>query len=159
MSVTFRTSAPSVYTITCSDGVDRHPTRYRTWQAAEAALGEHYNTCRHERCVQWRTASVMPVDTSPTLNVCEANAAVLLEALGFTTPEDRYLGSCDAVDFHGRVLVAVALTPTDAGTPAVSVGERWTEMGRPTGYTQQRLRILGEIAEWATLHGELVEWA
>ncbi|WP_082921137.1 MULTISPECIES: hypothetical protein [unclassified Rhodococcus (in: high G+C Gram-positive bacteria)] len=94
----------------------------------------------------------------PDLNVSNANAATLLDVLGFS---GECSGACSAEDFLGRVLTAEALSPQDAGVPAHQVGAspRVIDCGRRAGYIQERLEELRVIAEWARAHDRRVQWA
>ncbi|MFD9047753.1 hypothetical protein, partial [Streptomyces zaomyceticus] len=79
-----------------------------------------------------------------SVNMANANAARVLDVLGF----DELCGEVGARDFLGRVLMALALEPEDAGRPS-SVEGRVVDCGRPVGYVQARLeelRVLGEEA-------------
>jgi hypothetical protein len=108
-------------------------------------------------------------------NVGRLNEAHVLEALGLPISdcEDNY-GDEDASAFLGRILMAEAVAPEDAGTPATSrrlgdgfggpvpiitAGGRWHECGRSEGYLQRKLAELRELAEWAAKRGHRVAWA
>lgn len=113
----------------------------------------------------------------PTLNVSNANAHTLLRALGLlpelgadavlTATHDQisdpssvdYLdGECDSADLLGRVDLALALAPADAGVPWHALDARVTECGRRPGWLQHRLTALREIAVYAHTNGRLVDW-
>ncbi len=159
MSVVIGTSEKPRYRIECSDGRERDARIWATPEEAEQAMGEHYATCTGVLCTEWRSAGLTPVRTSPTLEVNSRNGAMLLDALGFITPEQQSTGECDAADFLGRVLLALAITPIDAGRPGTVLRVGWTDCGRRPGYLHEQLHRLHEIAEWAVLHGELIVWA
>lgn len=98
------------------------------------------------------------------VNMANANAAHVLDVLGFG--EDVRAGDlCGTVsgeDFLGRVLMALAVSPADAGIPAhedhTAGGMLWIEGGRPEGYTQERLGQLRELAEDARDRGCSITW-
>lgn len=104
-------------------------------------------------------------DPAPTLNVSNANARHLLGLLGLTSEseEDGCLsGSTMAEDFLGRVLLAQAVNPTDAGVPVVEEvgqgGMTLVKMGRRVGYADERLTSLRELADFAIDRGRSVQW-
>lgn len=173
MSVTFTaaTSTPDHYRIICSDGQERDPHTYATFADAEQALTRHY-PCPNELCAQWEDAAITVVREAPELNLANANAAYVLDTLGYTDPEQQISGCCDAVNFLGRVLTALALAPADAGRPAMSMhgddlrstplgleSSRNIDCGRRPGYLQDQLHHLHDLAQWAVLHGQPVVWA
>ena len=96
------------------------------------------------------------------INVSNTNARLLLESLGFSTlDEDGSLdlcGSADGSDLLGRVLMAQALVPTDAGVPAVREGNI-IDCGRHEGYMDERFEQLSDIATWAAAHNAEVVWS
>jgi hypothetical protein len=86
------------------------------------------------------------------VNMSNSNAATVCAALGLDLNELDWCGTLPAEDFLGRILVALAVSPVDAGVPVHEVpgpGARFIECGRPEGYTQQRLGQLRELADWA----------
>jgi hypothetical protein len=91
------------------------------------------------------------------VNVSSSNAVVLCAALGIDLAAEGWCGSLPAQDFLGRILVALAVSPTDAGVPTHELPRepgqvRWIECGRREGYTQERLAQLRELADWAIAH-------
>lgn len=90
---------------------------------------------------------------SEEVNMANANATRVLSVLGY----DELAGNAEADDFLGRVLVALALVPVDAGRPATAEG-RFVDCGRRVGYVQERLEELRELAEGARLRGLPVYW-
>ncbi|MBV7674284.1 hypothetical protein STHAL_33090 [Streptomyces halstedii] len=91
--------------------------------------------------------------TGEPVNMNNANAAHVLSALGYY---ETY-GAEDAGLFLGRVLLALALAPQDAGRPAAGDG-RYIDCGRPQGYTQERLMQLHGLAATAQASGRRVTW-
>ncbi|MEU2454855.1 hypothetical protein ABZ605_32800 [Streptomyces sp. NPDC012765] len=87
------------------------------------------------------------------VNLANSNAARVLGVLGY----DELAGDAEADDFLGRVLVALALTPEDAGRPATAEG-RFVDCGRRVGYVQERLEELYELAEEARARGLTIYW-
>ncbi|WP_329583783.1 hypothetical protein [Streptomyces sp. NBC_01361] len=88
-----------------------------------------------------------PVDMS------NANAARVLDVLGYSEP----YGDEDAQLFLGRILLALALDPEDAGRPATTDG-RFIDGGRRPGYSGVRLMELRGLAEYAQARGLRVTW-
>lgn len=61
----------------------------------------------------------------------------------------------------GRVELALALAPADAGLPARALNQAGTviDCGRTTGYLQDRLHELRTVTEYAQRQGRDVCWA
>jgi hypothetical protein len=176
MSVTFDTTPSAVagFAFTCGheNGVTEH--RYGNYSDAaeflQAELDEHGNTghlavCGDEDC-QWRRMMVHPieVDPSPYVNVTTTNAFHLLGLLGITVEDGEHpMGSMSAADFLGRVLVAQAVSPADAGVPPVTTtyesGTTVINCGRREGYSEDRLEQLHELAEFAVDRKRAIQWA
>lgn len=72
------------------------------------------------------------------------------------------MGSMPAQDFLGRVLVAQAVNPADAGVPARVMpsegGATMIDCGRREGYSEDRLGQLHELAEFAVSRGRTIQW-
>jgi hypothetical protein len=107
--------------------------------------------------------------------VGKANTDHVLDVLGLP-PTDEHgdaYGDEPADVFLGRVLLAQAIEPADAGTPAtvrnvddgfggspiLTAGGRWHDMGRAPGYTDRKLAELRTFAEWCAARGHRVAWA
>lgn len=93
-----------------------------------------------------------------SVNMSSSNAAHVCASLGLDLEDLGWCGSLAAEDFLGRVLVALAVLPVDAGMPRHELPRepgtvRWIECGRPEGYAQDRLGQLRELADWAIAHG------
>jgi hypothetical protein len=103
-----------------------------------------------------------PSNTDPAPTLCAA--AREADGLPGTVPDPAVLpcaagdaGQIPAEDFLGRVLVALALTPEDAGVDGYWSGR--THMGgRRAGYLQRRLVELHDLARWCADRGRDVVW-
>lgn len=103
----------------------------------------------------------IPAAEHLSVNMSSANAVVICESLAIDLNDLGWCGSLPAVDFLGRVLMALAVLPVDAGVPVHELPRepgqvRWIECGRPEGYAQQRLGQLRELADWAVAHNAVV---
>lgn len=118
-------------------------------------------------------------EAEPALNVTNTNARALLRALGLL-PElgaddvidaaitgrapdpisagNDLEGECDSTDLLGRVDLALALCPPDAGVPGYALDSRTIDCGRRPGWLQDRLAALREIAVYAGARGRRVDW-
>ena len=119
-------------------------------------------------------------DPAPAVNVHDANARRLFGLLAFSpaplgTAGAQQIGPAaeplapgpagsgwasedlPADAFLGRVLLALALTPDDAGTDGYGDGRFFTG-GRSPGHLQRRLLELHELALWCRARGRLVVW-
>lgn len=92
------------------------------------------------------------------VNMSNTNALRVLSEL---TTEPDYCGALPTPAFHAAVLLALALTPQDAGVPATSnASGNFIDCGRPEGYLQSRLSDLHALAVYATEHGHAeICWA
>lgn len=101
------------------------------------------------------------INLNAEVNISNINAVRVLDALGVQVGEDfseRCCGNISAEDFLGRVLVAQALSGHDEGMPSFvlpSEGALQIQGARPEGYLDE---VLGELAELASLGGE-VRWS
>lgn len=97
-----------------------------------------------------------------SVNMSNSNAARVCASLGIDLDAEGWCGSLDAADFLGRVLLALAVDPVDAGRPATvdAAPGRATfiDCGRPQGYTQERLSQLRELADWAIAHDAVISF-
>ena len=105
------------------------------------------------------TADVVEHPSAPVVNVNVSNAVRLLGVLGYPA-EDALGGEVSAGEFLGRVLLALAVEPDDAGMPGCEAPDhgRFIECGRLPGYLQDRLRDLHELAEWCQERSSTVTW-
>jgi hypothetical protein len=174
VSVTFEAtpSASSGFALTC--GHENGVTEHRWGAYSDAAeflqkeLDEHGGTghlavCGDEDCQYQRmfTHAIL-VDPSPELNVSGSNAIHLLGLLGIEVEDGGHpIGSMLAQDFLGRVLVAQAINPADAGVPATESrcrGILVVDCGRSEGYADRRLAVLREVAEFGVDRGRDIQW-
>jgi hypothetical protein len=105
------------------------------------------------------TAAGSPDDLD--VNMSNRNAALVCQTLGIELDPD-WCGEMPALDFQGRVLMALAVAPTDEGMPSyehVGPGARMIEGARRAGYTQERLGQLHDLAVWAARRDVAVWWS
>lgn len=99
----------------------------------------------------------VPAAEELAVNTSNSNAFRVCETLGIDLEAEGWCGSLPAEDFLGRVLVALAIEPADAGRPATvdAAPGRATfiDCGRPEGYVEERLGWLRELADWAVANG------
>ena len=96
------------------------------------------------------------------VNISNSSAVEILDMLGYKVGEsfeDRCCGSLTVEDFLGRVLIASALLPEDAGIPTHSMSHNFVECGRPEGYLNQRCADLQELGEKAQESGSIIYWS
>lgn len=124
----------------------------------------HLAVCGDEWCAASRMfIHTIQVDPAPDVNVTTTNAIHLLGLLGIAVEEGEHpMGSMAADDFLGRVLMAQAVNPADAGVPARTLpsegGATVINCGRREGYSEDRLQQLHELAEFAVSRGRTVQW-
>lgn len=162
MSVTFAPEfvAETPYTMSCSCGKTVSSIVFPSHAAAyKAAFVEKTVTvpvCDDDFCNMY-SVNLVTVEDIAEVNVSNVNAVTILNVLGFT--EDSELsGSMNAEDFLGRILVASAINPSDAGLPAVTEG-MVTFCGREEGYVEDRLAELRTVADYAIAHKLEVVWS
>lgn len=167
MSITFRVDSPVIGSvIECACGEYRSGL-YTDDVAAQEAVNEGATDarCGDDLCNQRQPLilSEHAVDREPPINLSADNGARVLDALGL--PSDTW-GSADGTDFEGRVLLALALLPADAGIPANTFragtlpGPEMdlADGGRRENYLQDRLRQLLRMATTARENGLSVTW-
>lgn len=162
-SVAFDENDTVEYAVGCYAYGSDNDFRCPVWAPTrEAALARHAaEHAGHPDCDgEWPSSRT--VHDRYDVNLSNANAAMVLDLLGYPT-DDEYVGSEDADLFLGRVLTAVALTPADAGRPATESvapsGARFVDCGRPAGYTDDTLARLRTLANYAGGIGRKVTWA
>lgn len=165
MSVTFYTeqldSDVRGWALQCACGANR--TGVLSTNRAEVVdqLDHHTPACADEWCNGDRGFVIAVVDIeAPEVNISNANARFVLDALGEDT--DDLCGGETGDAFLGRVLTALAIAPVDEGIPAHTAhgaSARLVECGRRPGYLHDTLQRLHEVAEWARDHQRKVQWA
>lgn len=178
MSVTFTTTpfTISAYAFTCGhdNGVTEH--RFGSYQDAvafrQAELDTHGHAgglalCGDDYCAV-SGLFVHPIidDPAPDVNVSNANAVPLLRLLGLPVDledeEVELCGTATAEDFLGRIMMAQAVSPSDACMPATEEqgeGMLLVWCGRRVGYSDDRLVALRELADFAVSRGKTIQWA
>lgn len=155
MSVTFATDyTPSAYAVTCSCGAATTEQFESVEDVQFVITSGNAPVCGDEFCAAY-FPSIKPITDAPELNVSNANAEAILSVLGFE--EIQYEGTISGDDLMGRILIAQAINPTDAGIPATRDGN-FISCGRNEGYIDQRLEQLAEIAAFATKHNLSIYW-
>ncbi len=95
----------------------------------------------------------IPAAEELSVNMSSSNAVHVCASLAIDLEEWGWCGSLPAVDFLGRVLMALAVLPVDAGRPVTVDAEpgraTFVDCGRREGYAQERLGQLRELADWA----------
>lgn len=116
-----------------------------------------------EVCTRWTGDQVWtsPVwADEPGVHLSNMNARLIMDLLGLGT--EHLCGSLDAEDFLGRVLVAQGCSVGDPGRPAEmsrgTSGATVIDCGREAGYSEKKLELLREVAEFARARGVPVTW-
>lgn len=161
MSVTFRIESPStslLWETTCSCREATGET-YPTFELALAAIANGVTVaCGDEFCAQF-PINVDVVDSTENVNVSNFNAREILSSLDIVSEEDDELvGTIDADDFMGRVLLAAGLSVGDPGMPATTQGAM-VYCGRSEGYLDDRYAELLKLATAAKKQGSKVAWS
>lgn len=177
MSITFSTTIGAIegFAFTCGhdNGVTEH--RIGSYDDARALLQTELDAqghtgglaiCGDEYCAYGPMfIRAIEADPSPEVNVSNTNAMHLLGLLGFPSQSDEdgsLCGSTTAEDFLGRVLLAQAVNPSDAGVPVTETvgqgGAVLIAMGRRVGYSDDRLAELRDLADFAVDRGRDVQW-
>ena len=159
MSITFTAAVPATtYRIVCADDVERDPATY-TQEQTRPAVVRH--SCASPLCREWGPI-VRPHTEAPALTLHNANAALLLHLLGYPTLDvPPASGECDAVDFLGRALIALALSADPRpGRSAATMPDSLTYAAQEqtASYVELRLGTLLDLANWAILYGCPVTW-
>jgi len=157
----------------CTNRMTDHT--FATWAEANAFLQAELDThgctghlavCGDDICEATRMQiHFIEEAPSPSVGCSEFNAQHLLAILGFEADEHGHISRCgteDAQKFLGRVLMATAVNPADAGVPSTSArgegGMLMIEGGRREGWTEDYLEALREVAEFAIAHGRQITW-
>lgn len=178
MSVTFGTelSPISGFAFTCGHDIGMTEHRFGSYEDARAFLQVEHDAHGYtgglavcgdmDYCAYGQMfIQALESDPAPTLNVANANARHLLDLLGLVPAADEggcLSGSTSAEDFLGRVLLAQAVNPADAGVPVVEEvgqgGATMVLMGRRVRYSDERLTTLRQLADFAVDRGRTVQW-
>ena len=149
------------YEIVCYCGDARTATLLLPYAEVAALPARITTTCADDYCDGTFINAVYTAGLDTTINVSNINAAHLFATLGYEG-EDRYLGSADANDFLGRILLAQAVSPADAGVPATTHARdgyaTLIDCGRGPGYTDGRLAELRDLAQWCADNNRKVVW-
>jgi hypothetical protein len=179
MSVDFTAemSAITAFTFTCGhdNGMTEHrfgnyadaAAFYRAEQDANSGTG-HLAVCGDEDCA-YSSMLITGIEEvpAPSVNVSDRNGMHLLDLLGIESEGDdefgcQPFGSMSGEDFLGRVLMATAVSPADAGrastTERAEGGATVIDCGRRAGYSEDRLAQLRELAEFSIATGRKVQW-
>lgn len=146
---------------------------YAAYDAKVVELDEHPDSCA-------MSLLITPTydDPSPEINMSQANAAAVLEALGLVhinadadrdaltgepyTCAPHWSGELPAEDLRGRLAVACALRSDDPGIPSFTEtspgGATFVDCGRSTGYLDAKFAELLELVEWADTHQTTICW-
>jgi hypothetical protein len=131
------------------------------WRAVEEFQASHPKNRPPDWCLGYWGAEPVYDGDAPEVNLANANARSILELLGYD--RDDLCGQADGETFLGRVLLALALAPADAGVPAYeslgSNGARLIDCGRSEGYHQRVLGQLAELAEHAVATEHRIHWS
>lgn len=164
MSVTFRPEEGPIrgWTFVCAACEIKSTDVYGAYEDALAALPDVViDGCERDDYCRAFLDAVFD-EEAPYVNVSNENARFILDALGYADSWGDLCGDASADDFYGRILVATAVAPADEGVPVrdePGPGARMVHCGRPTGYLQDRLDSLREVAEWARERGRAISWS
>lgn len=156
MSVTFLVvQEPTAFSLQCSCGDASHSETFSSYVDAVVAHATVNVACGDDFCSAFPASIVAVLPYAEDVNVSNINARAILEVLGLDSTD--LCGDLQAEDFLGRILVAQALNPVDAGVPAYADGSV-VNCGRPEGYMDSQLIRLQAIAEHAAKHDQLIAW-
>ncbi|QOD05789.1 hypothetical protein [Pseudarthrobacter sp. BIM B-2242] len=172
MSATFSAEIGPIkgFTLKCVHGATKHhfDTFIKAQTFLQAEKDEHGGTghlaeCGDEFCeAMLMSIEAVEEDPSPAVRVSYHNARHLLDLLGYGHETSVVGGSDTAENFLGRVLVALAVNPADAGVPATSSknagSPEMIHCGRREGYSEDHLEALREVANFAASRGRAVQW-
>ena len=171
MSVTFNSTRPRTrlgFAVSCyayGNSNDWHGPASSTPEEAQAAHAvDHAGNPDCDGAINGTaTISVYDTDGDPSVNVSNTNAVHLLELLGLRDDEGPLMcGSVPASDMRGRILLARALAPVDAGVPATVThndgGPTVYDGGRPVGYASKRFDDLDRVVDFAIDCGADISW-
>lgn len=174
MSITFTTAIGPLmgWAVSCACGEGVGPVvcnyaeavAYLTPLVEDESLRSVLVGCEDGKlCLMYRLSLTTLEATPPEVNMSNNNAADIFASLGFISDDPALAaeaaevfhgGSLDAADFLGRVLFALAISPSDEGRPSFEMprtegGMMAIACGRRVGYIQTRLGELHDLAQWA----------
>ena len=159
MTITFSVQVePDAWAISCACGDVNYVTSYASYDDARNAFdvgvrvscGDDY--CSADHCY------IIPAfvgELPPEVNMSNVNAEYIIGLLGI---EFDSCGSISGTDLMGRVLMAQAVSPSDAGIPVIQTGIV-VDMGRAAGYGDERLLQMEDVARFSIDHNLLVVWS
>lgn len=157
MSITFSTEySESIVRVHCACGKAYNDTLFESYSKARAAVNTYsveIPSCGDDFC-EVDFPSIRDLVEVPSINMSNFNAEEILTLLGLAD----FTGVLAAEDFKGRILMALAIQPADAGVPAIQDGNV-VSCGRPEGYFQFRLLELEELADYAIQRELAISWA
>jgi hypothetical protein len=129
-------------------------------EAGQVALATHVETC--EECDLYRPALRPVMDVEASVNMANANAAMLMGILGLEVGEEL-CGSVDADTLLASALLALAedrdSAPVADAVEKISGGPTIVHCGLPQDYTDMRLRAIADIATEAKRLGRTIVWS
>ncbi len=171
MSITFNVDRPRItigYAVTCYAYGSENNWRGPVQSSTDAAYADHRRAHQNEvDCDTPTDIHAYPVydtDTDPTVCVSNVNGLRILEHLGLLNDNEDipYFGRLSAEDFAGRLIVANALTPVDAGVPMTVTsgngGSTIVDCGRTPNYLQDRFAQLELLVAFAREHNADIAW-
>jgi len=171
MSVTFSSTRPSKcigHAVSCYAYGSERNWRGTTLATIEEAMlahsVEHAGNADCDGIIGGQNVErVYDTDNDPSVNMSNNNAAHILGLLGLIDENGPFMsGSLGTEEMRGRILLARALAPNDAGVPSSTIkienGPTIIDGGRPEGYSDKRLLQLDEIVDFASKHQTDVSW-
>lgn len=173
MAVSFRAEMSPIksWALTCShpNGVTDHD--FASYPLVEAFMKterethgnlSHLVVCGDDWCLAdgMMFSHAIESDPSPEIGVSSTNITHVLEVLGIDVRDES--GTMDATAFLGRVMMAQAVSPSDAGIPVTAEkcsGGMTMIGGRRPGYTDEVLAHLRDITDFAIARGRKVVWS
>jgi hypothetical protein len=160
MSVTFTVHPlPEATHVEISTWCNR-PTVAVAPEHAQAVADEHTDSCAE--CAAYDGPLLTALYPFDEVNLANGNAGEVLSLLGYDG-EDLYIGTADAEDLLGRLLLAEALLAESAARPyreqRQSGQPTMVDLGRPAGYVNQRISQLADLASWAAANRREIVWS
>ena len=127
-----------------------------------------FSPASHRETAEYGTV-IWAEESDLDVNVANARAATILQALGYSVTDEGYVGSAPVAEFIERLELAstaLYLVGGDRGSDTVEYlargdsGARVTDCGRPTAYLEVRYNQLYMLATFAKDTGaEMIAWA